>query len=126
MSRDSETARRDAEISRKDELRQMRNAQNKSSDDKKDKAIRSLFRNLINGGYISLNKQCRVTFDNKHLKVEDKTLDNATFTRIKNAFESQLGKKSTYAIAFNGFVKSISESDLEMEGSFSTSVTNDD
>lgn len=92
-----------------------------ADNNKSDKAIRSLFRNLINGGYVSLNKQCRVEFDNKRLKVEGKTLDNATFTRIKNAFESQLGKKSTYSIAFNGFVKSISESDLEMEGSFSTS-----
>ena len=126
LRRDSETARRDAEISRKDEWRQMRNAENKADNNKSDKAIRSLFRNLINGGYVSLNKQCRVEFDNKRLKVESKTVDNATFTRIKNAFEAQLGKKSTYSIAFNGFVKSISESDLEMEGSFSTSVTNDD
>ena len=85
-----------------------------------------MFRNLINGGYVSLNKKCQVEFDNKRLKVEGKTLDNATFTRIKNAFEAQLGKKSTYAIAFNGYVRSISEADLDMEGSFSTSVTNDD
>ena len=126
MRRDSETARRDAEISRKDELRQVKKAENKADDNKSDKAVRSLFRNLINGGYISLNKQCRVEFDNKRLKVEGKTVDNATFTRIKNAFEAQLGKKSTYAIAFNGFVRSISEFDLEMEGSFSTSVNGDD
>ena len=71
-------------------------------------------------------KPIQMAFDNKRLKVEGKTVDNATFTRIKNAFEAQLGKKSTYAIAFNGFVKSISESDLEMEGSFSTSVNGDD
>ena len=126
LRRDSETARRDAEISRKDELRQVKKAENQADNNKSDKAVRSLFRNLINGGYISLNKQCRVEFDNKRLKVEGKTVDNATFTRIKNAFEAQLGKKSTYAIAFNGFVRSISESDLEMEGSFSTSLTNDD
>ena len=65
-------------------------------------------------------------FLNKRLKVEGKTVDNATFTRIKNAFEAQLGKKSTYAIAFSGYVRSISEADLDMEGSVSTSVTNDD
>ena len=124
--RDSETARRDSEISRRDELNQMRNAQNGADDDKKDKAIRSLFKNLINGSYIALNKKCQVEFDNNRLKVEGKSLDNATFTRIKKAFEAQLGKKSTYSILFNGFVRSISESDLNMEGSFSTSVTNDD
>ena len=124
--RDSEIARRDSEIARQDELHQMRNAQNQANDDKKDKAIRGLFKNLINGGYISLNKKCQVEFDNKRLKVEGKTLDNATFTRIKKAFEAQLGKKSNYAIAFNGYVKSISESDLEMEGSFTTSVSNED
>ncbi len=115
-----------AELARKDAARQREqvsiNNNEKSTDDK---ALRSLFLNLKNAGFISLNKQCSVAFTNTQLNVNGKSLrDNAIFMKIKNDFEAQI-PKSKYAISFTGIVTDIKNNEVSLDGSLNSSINRD-
>jgi hypothetical protein len=109
---DSEQAKRDSEQAKRDA----------TSGVAKD----NLFRSLVNEGFIKLNEKCTIRFHNDQLKVNGKNLDEATFNRFKAAFEKKLGKKTNYFIKFSGVVMSVSENGVNMTGTFTNSISNDD
>ncbi len=90
-----------------------------------DKALRSLFLNLKNAGFISLNTHCNVVFTNTQLNVNGKSMkDNAIFMKIKGDFEAQM-PKSKYAISFTGIVTDITNNEVSLDGSLNSSINRD-
>ena len=116
----------DAERARLDAERQATRAGQRTGDgDKSNKAMRSLFQNLINEGYISVGKKCAVAFNHNVLNVNGKKLSGELYDRIKADFEKNLGgKKTTYAINFTGVINSITNNNLDLEGSMNSSINN--
>ena len=122
----AQKARRAAELASRDTERQAHLATTRSEDSNQEQATRSIFVNLKNAGYISVNKKCRVEFDSKRIKVDGKTVDNATFERIKSDFEAKLGKKAVHAtIAFDGVITRLTNEDMDLTGQFSQSLSTD-
>jgi beta-lactamase regulating signal transducer with metallopeptidase domain len=117
----------DAERARADAERQaIRHGQGKNDDEKNSKAMRSLFQNLINEGYISVGKKCEVAFNHNVLRVNNSRISGDLYNRMKADFEKALGsKKTTYAINFSGVINSITNNHLDLEGSMNTSFSND-
>jgi beta-lactamase regulating signal transducer with metallopeptidase domain len=124
LNRQKAQAERDRKAAAEDAKR--RNVDGNEGD-KSENAKNSIFVNLKQLGYISLNKKCTVKIDKKHIEVDGKTLDNATFKRIYNEFEAKLGKKVTSLdLYFKGVFTEISERNVEMEGTSSSSLSTDD
>jgi hypothetical protein len=124
LNRQKAQAERDRNAAKADEKR----ANNAKENESKDAAAKkSIYINLKNMGYIVLNRKCTLTMDKKHIEVDGKTLDNATFKRIYNEFEAKLGKKATsFSFYFKGVFTEISEANVEMEGSTHSSLSTDD
>jgi beta-lactamase regulating signal transducer with metallopeptidase domain len=117
----------DAERARADAARQaIGHGQGRGDDEKSSKAMRSLFQNLINQGYISIGKKCNVSFNHNVLMVNSTRISGDLYTLIKTDFEKALGgKKGTYAISFSGIINSITNNNLDLEGSMNTSINQD-
>jgi beta-lactamase regulating signal transducer with metallopeptidase domain len=124
----AERDRRTAMEDRKTALEDAKQARNDENDgDKGDIAKRSIFVNLKKLGLISVNKKCTLTMDKKHIEVDGKTLDNATFKRIYNEFEKKLGKKAThFSMFYKGVFTEISAENVEMTGTTTSSLSTDD
>jgi hypothetical protein len=124
----AERDRRTAMEDRKTALEDAKQARNHENDgDKGDIAKRSIFVNLKKLGLISVNKKCTLTMDKKHIEVDGKTLDNATFKRIYNEFEKKLGKKAThFSMFYKGVFTEISAENVEMTGTTTSSLSTDD
>jgi hypothetical protein len=126
LRRDMEQSRRDMEQSRLDSEQAKRDSEQAKRDATSGVAKDNLFRSLVNEGFIKLNEKCTIRFHNDQLKVNGKNLDEATFNRFKAAFEKKLGKKTNYFIKFSGVVTSVSENGVNMTGTFTNSISNDD
>jgi beta-lactamase regulating signal transducer with metallopeptidase domain len=124
LNRQKAQAERDRKAAESDENRARVEKVNEGKDVA---AKKSIYINLKNMGYIGLNKKCTLSMDKNHIEVDGKTLDNATFKRIYNEFEAKLGKKATsFSIYFKGVFTEISERNVEMEGTSSSSLSTDD
>jgi beta-lactamase regulating signal transducer with metallopeptidase domain len=124
LNRQKAQAERDRKAAEEDESRARVEKVNEGKDVA---AKKSIYINLKNMGYIGLNKKCTLSMDKKHIEVDGKTLDNATFKRIYNEFEAKLGKKATsFSIYFKGVFTEISEGNVEMTGTSSSSLSTDD
>jgi hypothetical protein len=115
--KDAETARKDSETARKDSERASKYTS------KKPDLMQLFFRNLVARGLIAVNVRSRVEFDNSHLRINGKVMDNATFNSIKNEFESHLSKKKPYSIAFSGILSNVTSTGLDISGSLTTSIS---
>lgn len=112
----AETARKDAERARR------LSGTSKNKADKPD-MMQIFFLDLVNRGLINANVKNRVEFDNSHLKINGKYVDNATFSSVKNGFESHLTNKNRpYSIAYSGIVTNVSSTGLSIQGTLSTSL----
>ncbi len=120
--------RKQAMIDRQTALEDDKRARKDSkNEDKSEKAKNSIFVNLKDLGYISLNKKCTVIIDKNHIEVDGKTLDNATFKRIYNEFETIYGKKATQLNMYvNGYFTEISKGTVNITGTSTSSLSSDD
>jgi hypothetical protein len=125
--KDAAQAQKDAAQARKDAEHQAKQAQKQREDNgKSGKAVRSIFQNLINEGYISTGAQCSVAFNHNVLNVNGKKITGAIYDRIKADFERILGgKKATYAVNFTGVINNTSNDGLSLTGTMHTSIDTD-
>jgi hypothetical protein len=126
LRQDMEQSKRDSEQAKRDSEQAKRDSEQARHDATSGVAKDNLFRSLVNEGFIKLNEKCTIRFHNDQLKVNGKNLDEATFNRFKAAFEKKLGKKTNYFIKFSGVVMSVSENGVNMTGTFTNSISNDD
>ena len=121
---DKKQAEKDRQTALEDDKRARKDSKN---EDKREKAKNSIFVNLKNLGYISVNKKCKLIIDKNHIEVDGKTLDNATFKRIYKEFETIYGKKATQLNMYvNGYFTEISKGNVNITGTSTTSLSTDD
>jgi beta-lactamase regulating signal transducer with metallopeptidase domain len=102
-------------------------AESSQEDSRQSKAMRSIFVNLKDMGFIELNKKCTIEVGVNHIRIDGNILEKAQFNRIKKDFEDKLGKKITaLGIYFDGKIQRLSNDHLDMSGTFSNSLSTED
>ncbi len=90
--------------------------------DNEEEAVQAFFKDLVTKGYVRMNTQTNLAFNDRSLVIGGKKIDNANFERIKKDFVRRSGSKGHFSIAFNGSLSGSSDSGLTMNGSLATSI----
>lgn len=95
---------------------------NNNGGDNEEEAVQAFFKDLVSKGYVRMNTQTNVAFNDRSLVADGKKIDNANFEHIKKDFVRRSGSKGHFSIAFNGYLGGSSDSRLTMNGSLATSI----